>query len=138
MKVCFAAIFQDQELLKCFLNVLLIYSVEITATYLAMHTSNFSNLSNPVSWDCKIHWLHLGRRVRLPTSVMDMILNNLLVKLEYCWSFGQYRVPLYCSSLPGPLQPRMVDFEMVLSMGQIELFDIYTEFKQVTYAKLNC
>ena len=26
----------------------------------------------------------------------------------------------------------------ILSMGQIELFDIYTECNQMTYAKLNC
>ena len=28
--------------------------------------------------------------------------------------------------------------DMVLSMGQIELFDIYIECKQITYPRLNC
>ena len=34
------------------------------------------------------------------------------------------------SSLPDP--------DRVLSLDQIELFDIKTECKQITYAKLNC
>ena len=41
-------------------------------------------------------------------------------------------------SLPGPLWPRVLAFDRVLSMGQIELFDILTECKQMAYAKLNC
>ena len=41
-------------------------------------------------------------------------------------------------SLPGSLWLGMVSPEKVLSMGQIELFDIYTECKQKIYAKLNC
>ena len=40
--------------------------------------------------------------------------------------------------LPGPYRPSMVAPEKVLSVGQIELFDIYAECKQMTYAKLNC
>ena len=31
-----------------------------------------------------------------PTSVLEMILNNLEVRLQYCWSFGECRVALYC------------------------------------------
>ena len=41
-------------------------------------------------------------------------------------------------SLPGPLWLAVVVPERVLFMGQIELFDIKTIFKQMTYAKLNC
>ena len=40
-------------------------------------------------------------------------------------------------SLAGPLWPRVVAPARGLSMGQIELFDIQTECKQMTYAKLN-
>ena len=40
--------------------------------------------------------------------------------------------------LPGPLWHRVVATDRVLFMGQIELFDIYTECKQMTYDKLNC
>ena len=38
------------------------------------------------------HWLHLCRGVKH----LDMILNNLMVRLQYCWSFGKCRVPLHC------------------------------------------
>ena len=44
-------------------------------------------------------------------------------------------------SLPshtGPLWCEVVVLERVLSMGQIELFDILTDYKQMTFAKLNC
>ena len=40
-------------------------------------------------------------------------------------------------SLPGPLWPRVVAPDSVLSMGQLELFAIYTDGKQIVYAKLN-
>ena len=42
-------------------------------------------------------------------------------------------------SLPsflGSLWPRVVALDRVLSMGQIELYDIKTECKQMTYVKL--
>ena len=41
-------------------------------------------------------------------------------------------------SLPGPLSPGVVSPDRVRSMGQIELFDIQTEYKQMTSAKLSC
>ena len=51
----------------------------------------------PVSWGCRIHWLHFCRGVRPPlTSVLDMILNNLMVRLQKRWSFGECGVPLHC------------------------------------------
>ena len=52
----------------------------------------------PVSWGCKIHWLHLCRGVRLPppTSVLDMTLNSLMGRFQQCWSFGECGVPLHC------------------------------------------
>ena len=41
--------------------------------------------------------LHLCRRVRLPsTSVLVMTLNNLMVKFQYYWSFGECGVPFHC------------------------------------------
>ena len=39
---------------------------------------------------------------------------------------------------PGPVWPGMIARDRVLSMGQIELFDILTECKQMTHTKLNC
>ena len=32
----------------------------------------------------------------LPTSVPDMILNNLMVRFHCCWSFGECGVLLHC------------------------------------------
>ena len=51
----------------------------------------------PVSWGCRIHWLRLCRGVRLPLmSVLDMTLNNLMVRFPQCWCFGECGVPLHC------------------------------------------
>ena len=51
----------------------------------------------PVSWGCRIHWLHLCREVRHPpTSILDITLNNLMVRFQQCWSFGECGVPLRC------------------------------------------
>ena len=51
-----------------------------------------------VSRDCRIHRLRLSREVRPPhpTSVLDMTLNNLMVRFQWCWSFMECKVPLYC------------------------------------------
>ena len=38
---------------------------------------------------------------------------------------------------PGPLWLGVVAYDRILSMGQIELFDRKTMWKQMTYAKLN-
>ena len=61
-------------------------------------TSYLTKVFNcPVSWGCRIHWLHLGWGVRPPlTSVLDMTLNNLMVRFQQCWSFGECGVPLHC------------------------------------------
>ena len=52
----------------------------------------------PVGWGCRIHRLLLGRWVRTlpPTIVLDMTLNNLMVRYQQYWSFGECRVPLHC------------------------------------------
>ena len=51
----------------------------------------------PVGWGCRIHRLLLCRGVRpLPTSVLGMTLNNLIVTFQQCWSFGECGVPLHC------------------------------------------
>ena len=39
---------------------------------------------------------------------------------------------------PGPLRAGVEASDRVISMGQIELFDIKTVCKQKTYFKLNC
>ena len=44
------------------------------------------------------------------------------------------------SSLPGPLCPEVVSPDMVLSMGQIELFEILTVYFDIkmTCGQVNC
>ena len=76
-----------------------------------------------VSWGCRRHQLHLSRRVRTPSTdkCPDMKLNNLMVRLQWCWHFGECRVPSSFPSLPGPLWPGLVALDRALSMGHIEL-----------------
>ena len=41
------------------------------------------DMARPFSWACRIHGLLLCRGVRLPpTSLLDMTLNNLMVRLQ--------------------------------------------------------
>ena len=62
------------------------------------HNSISSQYSHcPVGWGCRIHWLHLCRGGKTtPTSVLDMTLNNLMVRFQQCWSFGECGGPLHC------------------------------------------
>ena len=49
-----------------------------------------------IGWGCRIHQLLLYRGVRPPpTSVLIMTLNNLMVRFQQCWSFGECGVPLH-------------------------------------------
>ena len=38
----------------------------------------------------------LQRGKNTSTSVLDMTLNNLMLRFQQCWSFGKCRVPLHC------------------------------------------
>ena len=60
-----------------------------------------------VGWGCRIHWQQLCRGVRppLPMSALDLTLNNLMVRLQWRWGFGEYGAPLHCHCsqvLSGP------------------------------------
>ena len=58
----------------------------------------------PVDWGCRIHQVRLNRGVRPPpTSVPYMTLNNLMVRFQKCWNFGECGIPTSLPSLPGPL-----------------------------------
>ena len=90
----------------------------------------------PVSWGCRKHQLHLCRGVRLPnechgygTKQSD---SKASVMLEPWWKWSTLSLPL----LPGPLWSGMVEADRILSMGQIELFDIQTVCKQMTCVEL--
>ena len=52
----------------------------------------------PVGWGCRIHRLLLCRGVRQPPHECPgyMTLNNLMVRFQQCWSFGECGVPLHC------------------------------------------
>ena len=73
----------------------------------------------------------------------NMTLNNLMARLQYCWSFGKL------SSLPGQFWPGVVAADKILSMSQIELNSVlmlnWTAWDRTvltfilrTYAELNC
>ena len=49
-----------------------------------------------VGWGCRIHRLLLCRGVRPPNECPDMTLNNLMVRFQQCWCFGECEVPLHC------------------------------------------
>ena len=101
-------------------------------------------LACPVGWGCKIHWLCLCRGVRTPhtqTSVPDITLNNLMVRLQYCWSFGGMRSTSSLPSLPGrlcDLSVGQIELKCVLMLSWIALNRTALTFKLYTYAKLNC
>ena len=59
-----------------------------------------------------------AEEVRTPLMcVLDMTLNNLMVRFQWCWGFGEYGAPLYCHcSGPAWVAPNRA-----LSMGWIEL-----------------
>ena len=82
----------------------------------------------PVGWVCRIHWLHLCRRVRhpLPNKCPEMTLNNLMVRFQKCWSSGDMQSTHSLPSLPAPLPPGVVASDKVLSMDQIELSCVLT------------
>ena len=73
-----------------------------------------------------------------PTGVLNKTLKNLIVMAPEILKFSGMRSTSSLPLLPGPLSTGVVAPDRVLSMGQIELFDIYTVSKQMIYAKLNC
>ena len=90
-------------------------------THLSFHVS-IPKLCCPVSWSCRIHWLHLCRGVRLPpnegprydTKQSDGEVPAML-KL-----WGMPSIPSL-PSFPGPLWPGVVAPDRALTMGWIEL-----------------
>ena len=62
----------------------------------------------------------LCRGEKHPQQVYWRILNNLMVRFQWCWSFGECKVTLHCNySLVHSGQERLPD--RVQSMGQIEI-----------------
>ena len=58
---------------------------------------NSQHCTCPVGWGCRIHRLLLCSEVDPPPmSVLDMTLNNLMVRFQWCKSFREYEVPFLC------------------------------------------
>ena len=84
---------------------------------------------SPVSWGCRIHWLHLCYGVRPPpTTVLDMTLNNLLARP---WRFGECRVPLHGPCFQVHSDPEWYHLIRIISMALIG----QTVCKQMSYVK---
>ena len=78
-----------------------------------------------VGWNCRIHWLHLCGGVRHPINEysgydgkQSDVVSPVMLELRRIQSTPSL------SWLPGLLWPGVVALDRVLSMGQIELFDI--------------
>ena len=66
---------------------------------------SFQHMRCPIGWGSRIHQLHLCGAETPPTSVLDMILNNLIMRFQWCWGFGECGAPLHyhCSQVhSGP------------------------------------
>ena len=56
----------------------------------------FSKDNKLVCWRCRIHCASLQRDNKPAMCVLDMILNNLMVRHQKCWSFGECGMPFHC------------------------------------------
>ena len=75
-----------------------------------------------VVWGCIIHQLLLCRGLKKSlTSVLDMTLNNLIVRLQLCWGFGKCGEYPFIAIAFGSAPARVVALDWVQSMGQIEV-----------------
>ena len=101
----------------------------------------------PVGGGCRIHRLQKGKT--LPMNVLDMILNNPMMRFQQCWSFEEYEVPLHChcsqvhsgSGVAVPdrvLSMGWIELNCVLMLNWIALNRIVLTFKLCTCVQLNC
>ena len=77
------------------------------------------------AWGCRIYWLHLCRGVRPPPNEstgydIKQSDGEASVMLDFGAMWNIPPLPL----LPGPLWPRVIAPDRVLSVGQIQLFDM--------------
>ena len=68
-------------------------------------------------WGCRIHQLHRSRVSWYDTKQSD---GEAPVMLELCEMQNTPSLP----SLPGPLSPRVIAPDRILSRGQIDLIDM--------------
>ena len=98
-------------------------SVELKWSIVVMDTTRACTIVwGPVSWGCRTCWLHLCRGIRPPNECpgYDIKPSDGKVPALKIWiMWNTFSLLL----LPGPLWPRVVSPDRVLSMGEIELFD---------------
>ena len=70
--------------LQCQTKEILVNNNKMLIWVFLFYQQQHPNESCPISWGCRIHWLHLCRWVRAPltTSVLNMTLNNQMMKLQ--------------------------------------------------------
>ena len=56
-----------------------------------------------------------------PTSVLDIIENNLMMRLQYCWSFRECRVTIHCHRSPVHFWPEWLHLIGTFNRAQVEL-----------------
>ena len=70
--------------------------LEIELAYYDVAVQHVNHYPSPIGWGWRIHQLHLYGEVKHSTmSVLDMTLNNLMVRLQP-WRFGERGVALHC------------------------------------------
>ena len=78
----------------------------------------------------------LARDMTAPphTSVLDLILNHLMVRLQWCWSFEEYGIPLYChySKVHKVIVPVRIP-----SRDQIKICSHFLNLKPFNYVQRN-
>ena len=88
----------------------------------ALYNGSHQRTCSTVGWGWRIHRLHLCRRVRPPTtSVLNTVLNNLIVKFQESWSFGERGVLLHCHHSQVLFSLEWWHLIGVKSMDQIKL-----------------
>ena len=118
---CLQFILQNQNFMllkknKCVLNVISLFTTKskpnVNILYVwQFHSCQQYNMVNSQHWlTCKNkkdfivqsagaveHNDCFSAKGEDPTTiVLDMILNDLMVRVQYCWNFGECRAPLYC------------------------------------------
>ena len=93
--------------------------------------------SCPVGSNCRIHRQHLCRGGRPPqTSIRYMTLNNLMGRLQQCWSFGECIAPMSTRAWSESTQQLQIEQNYVLMLHWIKWNTTVLTFELRTYAKL--
>ena len=90
--------------LNCFLHLSFVLILNWIAWNKTVLTSKLCTYAGAVEYtDCTSAE---GKDTPPPMSVLDMTLNNLMVRFQWCWGFGECRASLYrhCSEVHSGLE----------------------------------